>query len=480
MALTEIWKSHYSVAPRQLARLRQVRGVAGAFNANVDAVLKVDPARLGPLLQQLGAPPESLLAVGPRKVAAPVDVLRGFVECFRQGSAQEWVVTNAGAFEWMQKYLCYDRLQMGGQGGIAANVMAVAGVPRVYVHCASLPGQQAGLFSSSGNLLSTDRFGDLQPVAGIQRPDDPPMVHWILEFEQGAELLLGATVLRAPKANRFIATYDPLNMAMHVDEGFDRAMRRASHPLEVILVSGYQLLSATLPGQAAGSGLKRISETWAKAQAWRAAHPGSVLHFEWASTQDMEVRRHLAETVVCDADSVGCNEQELIALLRTLGEDGLADDCAGLGPVPLFKGLRKVYERLKLKRIQLHMYGIYMALLRPGLEPMGTAFQPQANLDGMVLAATLAASKAGIGALDDPAELLWAHGRAVSDLGLGAIQALDAHLEVNEERPGLAREGQLQLRDCTLVALPTILVEPPRSLVGLGDTISSLSLVGAR
>jgi ADP-dependent phosphofructokinase/glucokinase len=480
MALTEIWKSHYSSAPRQLGRLKEVRGVAGAFNANVDAVLKVKPASLAPLLKQLGAPPESLLAGGPRKVAAPVDVLRGFVECFRLGSAQEWVVTNAGAYEWMRKYLGYDRLQMGGQGGIAANVMAVSGVPRVYVHCASLPGQQAGLFASHANLLSTDRYGDLQPVAGIERPEDPPMIHWILEFDQGAELTLGDVTLRAPKANRFIATYDPLNVALHVDPGFDRAMSRGSHPVEVILVSGYQLLSATLPGQAAGSGLRRIDETWAQVQAWRAAHPGAVVHFEWASTQDPEVRRHLADTVVRDADSVGCNEHELIALLETLGEQALARDCVGLGSVPLFLGLRRVFDRLKLKRIQLHMYGLYLTLLRPGLEHLGPAYQALPNRQGMILAATLAASKAGTGSLDDPAQLLWAHGRAVADQSLAELQALDLYLRVNEDLPGLAVDGMLKLKDLHVVAVPTILVEPPLSLVGLGDTISSLSLVGAR
>ena len=480
MALKDVWKAHYSAVPRQLARLKEVRGVAGAFNANVDAVLKIRPERLGPLLSQLGAPPESLLAEGPRKVAAPVDVLRGLVECFRKGSAQEWVVTNAGAYEWMRKYLGYDRLQMGGQGGIAANVMAVAGVPRVYVHCASLPGQQAGLFVGHANLLSTDRFGDLQPVAGIHRPDDPPMVHWILEFGQGAELTLGPVTLRAPKANRFIATYDPLNMAMHVDPGFDRAMARGSHPVEIILVSGYQLLSATLPGQEPGSGLKRIDETWAQVQAWRAAHPGALVHFEWASTQDADVRRHLANTVVREADSVGCNEQELIALLGTLGEPSLAEDCAALGSVPLFRGLRRVFERLKLKRIQLHMYGIYVTLLRQDMEHLGTAYEPIANRNGMTLAATLAASKAGTGSLDDASQLLWAHGQEVADQGLAELEALDAYLADAEGCPGLAAVGILKLRDSHLVAVPTILVEPPLSLVGLGDTISSLSLVGSR
>jgi len=265
-----------------------------------------------------------------------------------------------------------------------------------------------------------------------------------------------------------------------VDPGFDRAMARGSHPLDFILVSGYQLLSATLPGKKRGSGLARIDETWARVQAWRGAHPGALVHFEWASTQDAEVRRHLAATVAREADSVGCNEQELIALLESLGELTLASNCAGLGSVALFQGLRRVFERLKLKRLQLHMYGIYMVLLRPELASLAPAYQPLANRSGMILAATLAASKAGTGSLDVPDQLLWADGREISDQSVLELAALDAHLNATEGCGGLAMDGMVDLKDCSLVAIPTILVEPPVSLVGLGDTISSMSLVGAR
>src|SRR6185369_991619 len=109
----------------------------------------------------------ALNADGPRRIASAGDVLRGFVHCFKRGIAQEWLVTEEGAFQWMRDNLGYDRLQMGGQGGIIANVMAVAGVQKVYVHCASLPGQQGGLFLGHPNLLSTDKAGNLHPASSI-------------------------------------------------------------------------------------------------------------------------------------------------------------------------------------------------------------------------------------------------------------------------------------------------------------------------
>jgi len=480
MDLKQTWKGHYGVAPRQLERLKQVRGVASVFNANIDAVLKVSPDQVLQWMEQAEADEWQVLNTGSKRIAEPVDLLRGFVECFSKGIAQEWLVTDEAAFRWMQDHLGYDRLQMGGQGGIIANVMAVGGVRQVYVHCASLPGQQAGLFLGNTKLLSTDHQGRLHPASQVDREGDQPLVHWILEFDKGAELTIGGLTLTCPKSNRFIATYDPLNFKLAVDPGFDAAMRHPELALEVVLLSGYQMLSEPLPGQAAGSGLARITESWTQVQAWKSAHPGAVVHFEFASTQDTVIRKALADQLAAKADSVGCNEQELIGVLEVLGEGALARECAGLGSVSLFKGLVKVFQALKMKRLQLHMFGLYVTLLDPAAEPLGPAFQALPNRDGMVFAATLAATKAGTGSLEHGEGLLWAHGREVADQSLRELEALDAHLKAQHQAAGLGEEGVAKTGAFTVVAVPTILIEQPVTLVGMGDTISSLSLVGAR
>lgn len=480
MDLKSTWKEHYAVAPRQLERVKDVRGVASVFNANIDAVLKVRPAMVLEWMARLGADEWQVLNTGAKRIDEPVDVLRGFVECFSKGIAQEWLVGSEATFQWMRDHLGYDKLQMGGQGGIIANVMAVAGARNVYVHCASLPGQQAALFLGDPSLKSTDKRGRLHAASAIDREGDLPLMHWILEFDKGAELKIGGLTLVAPKSNRFIATYDPLNFRLAVDPGFDAAMRRADNPLDVILLSGYQMLSEPLAGGAPGSGLARIRDSWAQVQAWKAAHPKAVVHFEFASTQDLKVRQALAEQLAPHADSVGCNEQELIGVLEVIGEGALARACAGLDAVSLFKGLVRIYEKLGLKRIQLHMFGLYVTLLRPGAGAEGPAFQPQANRDGMAFAATLAAAKAGTGTLEQADKLLWAHGREVADHSLKELQALDAHVESAHGIRGLAATGLGSCPAFELVAVPTILIDRPVTLVGMGDTISSLSLVGAR
>ncbi|MGH7442841.1 MAG: ADP-dependent glucokinase/phosphofructokinase, partial [bacterium] len=171
-------------------------------------------------------------------------------------------------------------------------------------------------------------------------------------------------------------------------------------------------------------------------------------------------------------------EQELIGILEVLGESELVRECQDLRAVSLFKGLLRVFERLKLKRVQLHLFGLYITLIRPSARDEGPSFQAEANRDGMVFAATLAATKAGTGSLEYPENLLWAHGREVSAHSLSELKALDGHLRAVHGLSGMAENGLVSCPAFDAVAVPTILIEQPVTLVGMGDTISSLSLVG--
>lgn len=474
MELKSIWKDHYAVAPAQLEKMKQVKGVASVFNANIDAVLKVKPEMMKQWISQLGLDEKQLLVSGDKKIVEPADVLRGLVDSFAKGIAQEWVVFKAETFFWLRDHLGQDRNQMGGQGGIIANVMAVCGVQNTYVHCASLPERQASLFLDRPNLLSVDHQGNLTQASKIHRSDDLPLIHWILEFDKGAQLTLGGQIYTCPKANRFIATYDPLNFKLHIDEGFNKILRKASNPLEYILLSGYQLLSE--PMQSGGSGLDRIDESWSDVEAWKQAHPRCKVHLEFASTQNLTIRKALVEKLAPLADTLGCNEQEEIEMLAVMGEEALSHECAkSMDSVSLFKGLLKIFGKLKPGRIQLHMFGLYLTLARKDWEQSAESMR-----NGMVFAATLAAAKAGTGSLENESNLLWAQGREVSDHSLKELKALSDYLQktygiVNFESSGIAQTAEFYV-----VAVPTILIEKPVTLVGMGDTISSLSLVGAR
>ena len=93
----------------------------------------------------------------------------------------------------------------------------------------------------------------------------------------------------------------------------------------------------------------------------------------------------------------------------------------------------------------------------------------------MCLAATVAAGKAGTGSLDNHDKLLWANGRDVCTEGLEALQAVGGYIGDDN----FINEGIGSYLDFDIIAVPTILIAKPVTLVGMGDTISSVSLIGA-
>jgi ADP-dependent phosphofructokinase/glucokinase len=471
--LRSTWKSLYQVAPQQLQKMSQVNGVVSAFNANIDAVIKVSPELLLKWVALLGADLQELMADGPRTITVPQDVLRGFLKCFSTGSAMEWLVHDESAFQWMRANIGYDRLQMGGQGGIIGNVLSVCGAKQVFVHCASLPEQQAKLFLDRPNLLSADPQGKPAPAARIAREADLPLIHWILEFDKGSSLEIGGEIVRCPKSNRFIATWDPQNFRLAIDPAFHTLIQNA-RGVETVLLAGYQMLSHPLLDGA--SGLARVDESMQVVDAWRKQHQGLCVHFEFASTQDKAIRKHLLDHVAPWADSIGLNEQEMIDILEVAGEEIFADECRrDMHGTTLFKALEWLFSYTKAKRIQLHFFGMYVTI-----QAKHHATPIETTRDGMILAATIAAAKAGTGSIEKEENLLWAHGREVADVALAELLAIATHLGDGTPVEDLMLTGVWRGQAFDVAAVPTILIDKPITLVGMGDTISSLSLIGAR
>ena len=125
-----------------------------AFNANVDAVIKVSGKDVEKLIENNKLDTNLIISEEEKAIRKNEDAIRGILHCFKGGIAEEWLIENVEVFYWLNKNVDYDKLQMGGQGGIVANAMAVCGVQNVYVHCASSPKEQSQLFLDLPNLLT--------------------------------------------------------------------------------------------------------------------------------------------------------------------------------------------------------------------------------------------------------------------------------------------------------------------------------------
>ncbi|MEN8119114.1 MAG: ADP-dependent glucokinase/phosphofructokinase [Bacteroidota bacterium] len=472
--LKKKWLNHYQTATDQLEKMTEVKGLISAFNANIDAVIKVSGNQIEQIIEKSSMNQQQLLIDGEKSIKTSEDALRGLIHCFKNGIAEEWLIDNKEVFDWLNENIGYDKMQMGGQGGIVANVMAVCGVDPVYVHTASSPKEQSKLFLDLPNLKNIDENGKIRKAHDISRSNDIPLIHWIIEFDKGDTININNETISCPKANRFIATYDPLNFELHIDEAFNKKMSGVSTEYEYIILSGYQMLHNQLPG--GGSGIERIEESKKIIQQWRENNSQHILHFEIASTQDKTIRKHLIDNLANDVDSLGFNERELIDILEVIGEKELAEQCEeNTNSSNLFKAMLKVSEYTSCPRIQLHMFGLYITLQKRGYKI--SAIQ---NRKGMQLAANIAASKAGTGSIDSKDVLLWSKDQMVSKIGLKELNSLAVTIEKEFGANRLLEEGIFTNDQIEVIAVPTIIIDNPVTLVGMGDTISSISLVAAR
>ncbi len=135
----------------------------------------------------------------------------------------------------------------------------------------------------------------------------------------------------------------------------------------------------------------------------------------------------------------------------------------------------KVFEYTRTPRMQLHMFGVYITLQKKNFR-----ITPEQNRKGMLTAAVIAAGKAGTGSLENKDNLLWAKDENVSDIGLNELNELSDYITKIYGINNLSETGIFEHSDFDLIAVPTIIIDKPVTLVGMGDTISSISLIAAR
>ncbi len=458
--MLKIWHRAYEIVPEQLKRAAKVERVATAFNTNIDAVVKISGKRLSELAAEVGMKSADLQ--NPQtKLHTPQDAVRGISKCFINGIAEEWLCDDKEVYTWLEEHLGCKRLQMGGQAGIIANVSAILGVQQVYAHTAAHPKLMAEQFVDADNLCAFAADGTKQKAREVNRDGEEPPIHLIMEFDAGDTLSLDNQIYICPKSNRFIATYDTVNTALKINDGFVKYID--SLGFDFMILSGFHALTAE------HGGLQRIAETLPLIKKWKQANPNGIIHLELASTQDLAVRRAILEQLAPVVDSLGLNEREALEAEEIVAPK--RDARNNLNAVALLNILLELKQKLQTPRIQLHFYGMYMTLQNKDFP-----ITPEQNKRGMMLAATVAASKAATGNIEIKSNLLQAHGRQIGEKSLQNLCELAAALN----NSAVSESGITECGGFDLIAVPTILAEKPLTLVGMGDTISAVSLIGAR
>ena len=457
------WREKYKIVPHVLKDLKNIGTLAAAFNVNVDSVVKISGRELADYIKKLEITLAELEDDSKRAIDNPKDIFRGVFRCFTAGIAEEWIAADAELRRWMEDNLGLKKLQMGAQAGIIANTLSLTDIQKIVVHTACLPKTQADCFYPRNNLLSFDENGKLRPAFAIDRPNEKAPVHWIIEFSKDDRLDIGGKTYVCPKSNRFIATYDPALFNLQINPNFADYTER--EPVDIVILSGYQALSEK------NNGLYHLEKTLPLIEKWRQKKPRPLLHLEIASTQDLAVREQIARKIMPLVDSCGANEREAADILEVLGFGKAAESCRRQPNAEnLLLAADIIARQTSCPRIQLHTYGFYLTLQNTNFP-----LPPANNLNGMLLAAVAAASKAREGRLAAPVDITAAAGLPPSTVGLQAVNGLAALINDGS----FASTGIGSYKDRNIIAVPAIIIDRPQTLVGMGDTISAFSLVGA-
>lgn len=461
--LLKTWAQRYTKTPDTLAKMRRIKTLAAAFNVNVDSIVKITGKQLQSMVAQY-KPNLIKWQSNPKKtINSPEDLVRGIFRCFTLGIAEEWITFDQKMYQYMQDTFGTQKLQMGAQGGIIANTMAITGIKQVITHVSSLPSLQAEQFHQFDNLLSFDENQNIKPAYQINRPRDKASIHWIIEFDKNDSLTINNKTFTCPKSNRFIATYDPALFNLKIDSAFIN--HTYNHRMQYIVLSGYQALSKN------NHGILLIKKTIPIIKQWKKSSPHSLIHLEIASTQDIGIRRAIIKYIAPIVDSCGLNERETIDVLEVLNLRKMAIECnKNPTPLNLFKAIIKIKEKINCPRIQLHMFGLYITI-----QDKNFAVSPLANRKGMLLAATAAASKAFIGKLSEYKDLTAALGLLPSEIGLSGLGEIAKQIKDKN----FTANGISEYKNFNIIAIPAIIIDQPKTLVGMGDTISAFSLIGA-
>lgn len=462
--LINLWTEKFNVVPEQIKKLSEIPCVATAFNSNIDAIIKIKGQFLAELIEKNNIPLEDIENVKISGFNKETDVILGIVKCFYRGIAEEWITEDINIYKWMEKNLGYDRLQMGGQAGIIANALALLGVQKVIAHTNSHPELQAKQFLNLDNLYAFNDENILEKAFNVSKESDTPLIHWIIEFDIDDSFTVYGKTFTCPKSNRFIATYDPLNMNLVMNDGFVKYMD--GNNVDYILLSGFHPLLESC------NGINLIDNAVDIIKKWKEHNPKMITHLEVASTQDKVIRKAIVEKISPLAESVGLNERETIDLLEILEQTDLAKATEEeTNSCNLFKAILFLKNKLKPKRIQLHMFGLYLTI-----QDKDFIYSPEQNLKGMMTASVVSSSKAFLGELSSIDDVTKTLGTEVSERGICELKNLSELIN----KPELLKNGCCEYDGFYVTAVPTILIKKPKTLVGMGDTISSVSLLAGR
>ena len=463
----QLYREHL---PQGFATVRELPGVVVGIHSVIDGLKRLDVAQIEKILEEdpsladaaLEASQEDLV---PGEINTPRDFVFGLFTSFSRGKALQLMIRQESVFNWILEKLGYDYLRMGGTSGNMANSLSPLGFPMV-VYANPLTRELAELFVERPNLKVLAADGTLKAPKEAAQGEGIKALHMIVEYSTGDTVTVKGKKITTPRANRFIAAWNPVNNKLQIDPTWKENFLAIAGQFSHFVVSGFHILSERYPdGTTYADYLTPVADYLAEV---RARHPHLRLHYEFASIASSQIRQGILKEILPKVHSLGLNEVELAAVLDDMGAtEEAAALRKGEGMASVLEGMDRLMRSTGLDRIQLHDLGYYLTLVRPGYASRET------TRTGLILAATLAASRTATGKVGTEEEIR--QGLEFPFMDVALEKAVEIGEFIGDEQ--FATTGLGTWKEWDVAYLPTRVVPKPVLTVGLGDLISASAFV---
>jgi len=428
-----------------------------AYNANIDALYSITgPEIVAMLTCEDASEVMEKITTPPGVINSMSDFLAGLLLCMKEGTGAEWLIHEPEVFKSLKDQFLYrSKLRMGGNMGIMANVLSEMGAELVIPNVVKPTERQLSFFSKKA--IHVPGSDSCSKEASCES-DEP--IHFVFDFKKGEHVECGDLGFTVPRENRFIATYDIMNISLFVNPSFEEYAIRHVAEMDGLLLSGFHMMIETYPD--GSTFMDKLDKVLGQLETWCSINNDLSIHVEFGHFTNKNMALHVFSRLSSIVGSIGMNEDEL-AMLTSMHEVNAAK-ILQMDVFSIIEAAKRSLLVTDLRKMIVHTREYVLSISR------------QAELDGesqikaMNFGVTCAGIFASTGQLHDRNKLdLISSNLKESEFGRAQTERfIDATSAVHFGR------GAAGIYDGYQVCImPTLLSDNPISTVGLGDTVTA-------
>ncbi len=465
----EYWKNSYLEALKLIDTNSILsKGVVLGFNVNIDKIVKISPEILSNIPQT--ARIEDRLSDNHclKKITNIEELLICLLQSISEGKADEVLINSDQVAIWIEENFVISRTVMGGQAGIMANLLKEIKVNPVLLST-PLSSPDLNKLLNPSIIDPTTNCDTFQSKTEKTAETIEPITHYVFEFSAG-KYAVANKIINCDRSNRFIGSYDKINSLLMFSEEFRKYSISNISDYDLCVIAGFHLIDLEIHTSKSYADI--FEPVLSLIRKWKEVNPSLIVHLELAATRNGDLKQAIIDNLFSVVDSIGLNEQELVSFLYCIDKSLSVSIHSTITSVNLFKGMHTIFSKYPHLRIHLH-YLDYFLLLSPLVSEESIFIRK----NSLLISSLFAAIKAKNGNIDRRADTKLIDYN-ISKKGLEELQNLEIHLK-NEWTGdnGLINNGYIQTKSFTIFGIPTIVIPSPEHLVGLGDTISLMSIL---